>query len=227
MAQRMVRFSDLTNKMIEDDNAVRIIVEQHPALQNGPVEIEASKDEIEVIRKGALDIVSLTILMDDGSEPEPVTMDIEAFDKLADGMNMIDIISRAQPAGPLRKKSTPIPTTEELEHTPLEHTGKPPRNEITDAKKETIHDLDAAASSRGLWARGASAEWIKRSGRCEVCGEPTGQVSAGERASRRRTWVDTSGTDRVFVRRGDVCTSCWQRHLDLQQSKAHHRQIIR
>jgi hypothetical protein len=46
MAQRMVRFSDLTNKIIEDDAVVRIVVEQHPALENGPVEIEASQDVV-------------------------------------------------------------------------------------------------------------------------------------------------------------------------------------
>jgi hypothetical protein len=36
MAQRMVRFSDLTNKIIEDDAVVRIVVEQHPALRMAP-----------------------------------------------------------------------------------------------------------------------------------------------------------------------------------------------
>jgi hypothetical protein len=37
MAQRMVRFSDLTNKIIEDNDAtVRIVVERHPALRDGP-----------------------------------------------------------------------------------------------------------------------------------------------------------------------------------------------
>jgi hypothetical protein len=227
MAQRMVRFSDLTNKMIEDDNAVRIIVDQHPALRNGPIEIEASKDEAESIRRSALDIVSLRIFMDDQSEPELVTLEIEAFDKLAGGMDMGDIIHRAQPDSPLPKKSTPTPATEKTEHTSSQHAGKPHRGEPTDTKGEIIHDPDVAASSRGLWSRGAPAEWIKRSGRCEVCGEPTGQVSSGERTSRRRTWIDTSGTDRVFVRRGDVCAGCWQRHLDFQQSKTHHRQIIR
>jgi hypothetical protein len=44
------RFSDLTNKIIEDDAEVRIVVEQHPALEN-PVEIEASEDEVDPIRK--------------------------------------------------------------------------------------------------------------------------------------------------------------------------------
>ncbi|MFZ0120523.1 MAG: hypothetical protein WAN20_17630 [Pseudonocardiaceae bacterium] len=44
------RFSDLTNKITDDEEVVRIVVEQHPALQNGPVEIEASKDEVKPIR---------------------------------------------------------------------------------------------------------------------------------------------------------------------------------
>lgn len=63
----MVRFSDLTNKIIEDDQVVRIVVEQHPALVNGPVEIEASLDEVEPIRKGALSLVSLKLYLGDGS----------------------------------------------------------------------------------------------------------------------------------------------------------------
>lgn len=49
MAQRMVRFSDLSNKIIDDEEVVRIVVEQHPALQNGPVEIEASKEEVRIL----------------------------------------------------------------------------------------------------------------------------------------------------------------------------------
>src|ERR1051326_2053504 len=113
MAQRMVRFSDLTNKIIDDDEAVvRIVVEQHPALQNGPVEIEASADEVEPIRKGALSVVSLKLYQGDGAEPETVTMEIEAFNKLAGDMDMADIIRRAQPAYPPRKQAKPVPATE-------------------------------------------------------------------------------------------------------------------
>ena len=45
MGTKTVRFSDLTNKIIDDDEVVvRLIVEQHPALTDGPVEIEASKE---------------------------------------------------------------------------------------------------------------------------------------------------------------------------------------
>src|SRR4051794_1114143 len=106
MGQRMVRFSDLTNKIIEDDAVARIVVEQHPALDRGPVEIEAAQDEIKHVLGISLDVVSLKVFMGDGSEPQTVTMDIAAFNKLADGMDMADIIRRAQPAHPPRRRQT-------------------------------------------------------------------------------------------------------------------------
>ncbi|MCA1606432.1 MAG: hypothetical protein LC775_13405 [Acidobacteria bacterium] len=145
MAQRMVRFSDLTNKIIEDDDAVvRIVVEQHPALQNGPVEIEASTEEVEPIRKGALSLVSLKLYQGDDSEPETVTMEIDAFNKLANGMDMADIIRRAQPAYPPRKQARPAPAAEKLDYSTLEHAGKPHRGKTTEAEKETVrNNLDA------------------------------------------------------------------------------------
>ena len=142
MGQRVVRFSDLTNKIIDDEDVVRIVVEQHPALQNGPVEIEASKEEVAPIRNRTLDVVSLKIFMGDGSEPESVTMEIEAFNKLANGMDMTDIISRAQPAYPPRKQARPAPvsTTEKLDYASLEHAGKPHRGKTTDAEKDTVRN---------------------------------------------------------------------------------------
>lgn len=141
MAQRMVRFSDLTNKIIEDDDAVvRIVVERHPALEDGPVEIEAAADEVEPLRKGALSVVSLKLYQGDGSEPETVTMEIEAFNKLAGDMDMTDIIRRAQPAYPPRRQSPVVSMTKKLDYSTLEHAGKPHRGKITDAEKEIVRN---------------------------------------------------------------------------------------
>jgi hypothetical protein len=64
------------------------VVEQHPALENGPVEIEAAQDEIKHVLRTSLNVVSLKIFMGDGSEPQTVTMDLAAFNKLADEMDM-------------------------------------------------------------------------------------------------------------------------------------------
>ena len=141
MAQRLVRFSDLTNKIIEDDAAVvRIVVEQHPALENGPVEIEASLDEVEPIRKGALSLVIVKLYQGDGSEPETVTMEIEEFNNLAGGLNMDDVIRRAGPAYPPRKQARPAlaSAVDKLDYSTLQHAGKPHRGKTTDAEKETV-----------------------------------------------------------------------------------------
>ncbi len=149
MAQRMVRFSDLTNKIIEDDGAVvRIVVEQHPALQNGAVEIEAATDEVEPIRKGALSVVGLKLYHGDGSEPETVTMEIEEFNNLAGDMDMADIIRRAQPAYPPRKRAKAATADERLDYSSLEHAGKPHRGKITEAEKETVRNNLAAINER-------------------------------------------------------------------------------
>jgi hypothetical protein len=151
MAQRMVRFSDLTNKIIEDDDAVvRIIVEQHPALGNGPVEIEAAQDEVDSIRKGALSIVSLKLYQGDGSEPEAVTMEIEAFNNLAAGVHMADIIRRAEPAYPARKQArpAPAPAVDKLDYSTLEHAGKPHRGKTTEAEKDTVRNNLPAINER-------------------------------------------------------------------------------
>jgi hypothetical protein len=150
MAQRMVRFSDLSNKIIEDDAVVRIVVEQHPALENGPVEIEAAKDGVEPIRKGALSLVSLKLYQGDGSEPETVTMEIEEFNSLAGGMDMADIIRRAQPAYPPRKQARPTPASagDKLDYSTLEHAGKPHRGKTTDAEKETVRNNLAIVNER-------------------------------------------------------------------------------
>jgi hypothetical protein len=151
MAQRMVRFSDLTNRIIEDDDtAVRIVIEQHPALGNGPVEIEVAQDEVETIRKGALSVVGLKLYQGDGSGPEAVTMEIEAFNNLAGSVDMADIIRRAEPAYRPRRqaRSAPVPTVDKLDYSTLEHAGKPHRGKATDAEKETVRNNLAAVNDR-------------------------------------------------------------------------------
>ena len=151
MAQRMVRFSDLTNKIIDDDDTlVRIVVEQHPALTDGPVEIEAARDEIDPIRTGGLSIVSLKLYQGDGSGPETVMMEIEAFNKLSGDMDMADIIRRAEPAYPSRKQARPsaVQAPEKLDYSTLEHAGTPHRGKTTDAEKETVRNNLAAVNER-------------------------------------------------------------------------------
>ena len=142
MAQRLVRFSDLSNKIIDDDEVVRIVIEQHPALQNSPVELEAAADEVEAIRTSVLNVVSLKLYSSDGSAPETVTMEVEAFDNLAGDTDMAEVLRKAQPAYPSRKSVKPAAasTADKLDYASLEHAGKPHRGKTTDAEKEIVRN---------------------------------------------------------------------------------------
>jgi hypothetical protein len=136
MGQRVVRFSDLTNKIIEDDEVAKIVIEQHPDLQDGPVEIEASRDEVEHLLGTSLNVVSLKIFMGDGSAPETVTMEVEAFNKLTE-MEMADVIRRAQPAYPPRKQTKPVVSADRLDYASLKHAGKPHRGRPRTPRKRS------------------------------------------------------------------------------------------
>jgi hypothetical protein len=139
MAQRLVRFSDLTNKVIDGDEVVRIVIEQHPALRNGPVELEAALDEVVEIRSSVLNVVSLKLYHGDGSVPETVTMETEAFNRLAGDMNMEDVLRKAQPAYPPRRPTKAASASiDKLDYASLEHAGKPHRGKTTDAEKEIV-----------------------------------------------------------------------------------------
>jgi hypothetical protein len=132
MGQRVVRFSDLTNKIIEDDAVARIVIEQHPALENGPVEIEAAQDEIKHVLGTSLDVVSFKVFMGEGSAPETVTMEVAAFNKLADGGDMADVLRRGQPAYPPvgrpgQRQHRQTSSTTRLWSMPASRTGGRPR----------------------------------------------------------------------------------------------------
>lgn len=142
MGQRVVRFSDLTNKIIEDGDVVRVVIEQHPALGNGPVEIEISDDEAEAIRSDALRVVSLKLYRGDGLAPQTVTMEVEAFNKLAGDRDMAEVIHEANPAYAPRRSAKPVPVSagEKIDYGTLEHAGKPHRGKTTEAEKEIIRN---------------------------------------------------------------------------------------
>jgi hypothetical protein len=128
--------------MIEDDEVVRVVIEQHPALTNGPVEIEAGQDEVTSIRDSELHVVSLKLYKGDGSASETVTMEIEAFNKLAGDVDMVEVIRKAAPAYPPRKvgKPTAGPTVDKVDYATLEHAGKPHRGKTMDAEKEIVRN---------------------------------------------------------------------------------------
>lgn len=178
MAVRMVHFSDLSGATINDDtDVVRLVVEQHPLLRNGPVELEIMVDEADVVRKNALDVVNVKLFHGDGSEPEAITMEIEAFNQLATSTDMEGVLGRAEPAYAPRKRTapTPVPVGEKLDYASLAHAGKPHRGKTTEAEKRIIRENLQVVNER-LQREGmrtidlGNAEHVSRYGLDELAG---------------------------------------------------------
>jgi len=125
---------------------VRIVVEQHPALENGPVEIEAAKDEVEPIRKGVLSSSVLSSTRATGQSRK-----LSRWRSRSSTTSLAVWTWRtlygAQPAYPPRKQARPTPASagDKLDYSTLEHAGKPHRGNTTDTEKETVrHNLAAS-----------------------------------------------------------------------------------
>lgn len=132
MGQRVVYFSDLTNRVLEDAQGLeRIVVVRHPALENGPVELEVLEDEVEFIRSGALGVVSLKLSQGNGSASDTITMEIEAFNRLAGDRDMGDVLRQAEPVhSPIRQTRPAVISTS----TKLTPASTPPKLALVSAK---------------------------------------------------------------------------------------------
>jgi len=138
MGQKVVLFSDLSGKIVEDGELVKVVVTQHPALLDGPVEIEAAPAELAAIEGQAIDVVSFEVHAP-GESPRTVVMPLAEFDKLAtdDPMDVVLKAAKKSYAKPARAKATGEP---KINYGSLEHAGKPHRGKVNDAEKQIIRD---------------------------------------------------------------------------------------
>ena len=143
MGQKTVRFSDLSGQLImEDDALARIVVQEHPELADGPVEIEALTGEAEAIEQAALRVAVVDLYLRDDIEPRRVVLEADAFDKLATQNPMAELLISA--ARPVRRSSrTPASAAsrgDRVDYGTLEHAGRPHKGKITDAEKQLVRD---------------------------------------------------------------------------------------
>ncbi|NEA56394.1 hypothetical protein G3I60_20150 [Streptomyces sp. SID13666] len=137
MGQKLIRFSDLSGKTVDDDSQlVRIVVREHPDLDGGPVELEALAEELTGVEEVALDLVSFELHHPGEDEPETFVMEVAAFNKLAADTPMAEVLqsakrvvaavpSQARPAGSEKAR---------INYASLEHAGKPHKGRTTDAE---------------------------------------------------------------------------------------------
>jgi hypothetical protein len=105
VGQKMVKFSDLSGELITDDHAVaRIVIHEHPELSGPPVEIEVLADEARAVEKAGVQVALVDLYLAGDDEPRRVAMDLAAFDKLATGKPMSELLITARPA---RKAAKP------------------------------------------------------------------------------------------------------------------------
>jgi hypothetical protein len=106
VGQKTVRFSDLSGQLITDDEApARIVVQEHPGLQDGPVEIEALAGEATDIEKAGGQAALVDLYLPGDQQPRRVVLDAAEFDRLATDKPMSEILAAARPARPARRSS--------------------------------------------------------------------------------------------------------------------------
>jgi hypothetical protein len=147
VGQKTVRFSDLSGQLItEEDALARIVVHEHPELGDSPVEFEALTDEAMVIEKAALRVAVVELHLPGEDAPRRVTMDAEAFDRLAIDKPMNELLITARPARPARRPARSAPAAAaagrggRVDYATLEHAGEPHKGKTTDAEKQLVRD---------------------------------------------------------------------------------------
>jgi hypothetical protein len=142
MGQKTVRYSDLSEQLIiEDSDLVRIVVHEHPELDNQAVEIEAHLDEVRAIVDAALEVAVVELRLPGESEPRRVTLDAAVFDKLARSRPMAELLIAARPAKrAAASRAATGADRQRVDYGTLEHAGKPHKGRITDAEKQLVRE---------------------------------------------------------------------------------------
>ncbi|MFD9690967.1 hypothetical protein ACFWXO_34985 [Kitasatospora sp. NPDC059088] len=140
MGQKVIRFSDLTGKHVDDDaQLVRIVVQDHPDLEDGPVEIEALAEELSGVQDLALDLVTFELHYPDSGEPRTVVMEAEAFNRLVSDGSMAEVLRSAKRVPRSIPSQAQQPAAKDrINYASLEHAGKPHKGRTTDAEKQLV-----------------------------------------------------------------------------------------
>ncbi|MEV6241036.1 hypothetical protein [Lentzea sp. NPDC051838] len=133
----MVSFSDLSGRQFEPgDQAVRLVVLEHPDLENAPAALEAFQSEVTPLLDGALAVavVELHSLGDD--QPQRVVVEVETFNKLA-GVEPMPILLRQAPRAKVGRTQSPAGR---VDYTSLQHAGTPHRGAVTSEEAAVVRE---------------------------------------------------------------------------------------
>ena len=114
MGQKTVQFSDLSGQLITGGAAAaRIVVQAHPGLTDGPVEIEALSGEATEIGQTGGQAALLDLYFPGEDQPRRVVLDAAEFDRLATDRPMSEVLATARRAKPARRSARSAATREQ------------------------------------------------------------------------------------------------------------------
>jgi hypothetical protein len=133
MATKTVTVSDITGKDIPRDDAVILIVREHPEVDHA-VKLDVGYSEVAPLRKDTPILVYVEVIRD-GQEPEKMVVNMSAFERIIRS----DVVAGAEPAA--RSTSNGRRSNEErIDYRTIENAGRPHRGKLTDKEKSVIRE---------------------------------------------------------------------------------------
>lgn len=151
MGERTVRYSDLSgSQFVHGDQPVRVVVLEHPALESGPVELEALKQEVDPALDAALNVAVLELHLPGEELPRRVVVEADDFDALATDTPMATVLKSA----PVVKEGKRVGKAAHINYASMEHAGTPHRGKVTTEEaaivREHLDAVNARLAAAGL-----------------------------------------------------------------------------
>ena len=157
-----VKISDLTGKIIEEQEQVaRLVVEEHPHF-NGPITLEALPSEIEEQLPQNSDYVALSYYPPNGELQRRVLMPLEEFNNLFEESDPETVLQTAlanqqeeqQVETPRRGGQRATTRKDRVDYSSPEHAGEPHRGSISEDEKvyvrEHLDEVNARLREKGM-----------------------------------------------------------------------------
>src|SRR6266516_2609868 len=152
MGSRTVKFSDLSDTVVEDPTKLgRLVIEEHPTLRL-PITLEVLPEEIEGSLTSASRYVVLAYYKPGERDPERAVLSLDDFNKLAGDRGMEELLTRVMleqhqrrgmgdDTGQPRRRGRPrkddpigARTTERIDYSDPENAGLPHRGKVAEAE---------------------------------------------------------------------------------------------
>ncbi|WBB56819.1 hypothetical protein [Verrucosispora sp. WMMD573] len=152
MGKKTIHVSDFSGTVLgADDEAVRVVVVEHPDLVAGPVQLDATPVEVESIDDAALDVAVVEIHDRHGhGEPRRVVLTASEFDAMATDVPMAQLLKTAERVRPPKVRRS----AEKVDYSTIEYAGRPHRGRVTEEEarlvRERLDEVNKHLADAGL-----------------------------------------------------------------------------